>query len=157
MAPASAGEATLQFSRSESHGQTEQCLYSFTFSNRKYYGIKTSIVPIYSIRNPIHKRIMSTIANSPDAKIVDVFVNKNDPSRSVINKDFDWQVVVFLGLILLGLSLLGLLDYFFSPHDINNGEFALLTVLGVIIVAIMQWGSSRNYRKEMKALDSIQP
>jgi uncharacterized membrane protein YbhN (UPF0104 family) len=103
---------------------------------------------------------MSTIANSPDAKIVDVFVNKNDPSRSVINKDFDWQVVVFLGLILLGLSLLGLLDYLFNPHDIHdiiNREFALLTVLGVIIVAIMQWGSSRNYRKEMKALGSIQP
>ena len=137
-----------------------QCLYSFTFSNRKYYGIKTSLVPIYSMRNPIHKKIMSTIANSPDGKIVEVFVNKNDPSKSVINKDFDWQVVVFLGLILLGLSLLGLLVYVFNPHefhDIINREFALLTLLGVIIVAIMLWGQSRNYRKEMKALESSQP
>jgi len=50
-----------------------QCLYSFTFSSRKYYGIKTSLAPIYSMRNPIHKTIMSTIANSPDGKSVEVF------------------------------------------------------------------------------------
>lgn len=66
------------------------------------------------------------------------------------------QVVAFLGSLLLGLSLLGLLDYFLNPHEFIIREFVLITVLGVIILAITQWGISRNYRKEMKALDSIQ-
>jgi len=147
--------AGLGYSGVDHTVRQNQCLYSFTFSSRKYYGIKTSLVPIYSMRNPIHKKITSTIANSPDGTIVEVFVSKNDPSKSVINRDFDWQVVGFLGLLSSGLSLLGLLVYFFDPHEFDYREFVLFTVLGVIIVAIMQWGNSRNYQKEIKALNSI--
>ena len=134
-----------------------QCLYSYFRGNKKFYGIRTSIIPIYSKRSPISSKINSSINHSKDGDTIEILVSRKHPSRSLINGDFDWHVLLFVCSLLLGILFLGVFERTFVSSEVDMREVILLTGLGCILYVIVAWGRSQNHKKELKALETMAP
>jgi len=134
-----------------------QCLYSYYLDNKKFYGIRTSIVPIFSTRNPISSKINSSINHSSDGDTIEIRVNRKHPSRSLINGDLDWHILLFVCSLLLGILVLGVFEKAFVSSEVDMREVILLTGLGCILYVIVAWGSSQNHKKELKAIETMAP
>jgi len=134
-----------------------QCLYSYYLDNKKFYGTLTSIVPIYSTRNPIQSKITSSINHSSDGDTVEILVSRKNPSKSLINGDFDWHVLLFVCSLLLGFLILSVFERAFVSSEVDVRDVTLLTGLGCILYVIAAWGRSQSHKKELKALETMSP